>query len=242
MFDILSTIGVTASAALVVAFLAHAMAQTTPGRLTVAAALTVWFALVVAIGATGALDPVHGIGVAGLGITVALPVLALVGSTYGVPSIRAALSATPVPTMIALNVFRVLGALFIVLYANGRLPAPFAPSAGWGDIFAGVTALPVALALLRFGAGARTLALLWNVIGLADLVVALALGSLSALGPLQVFVGPPDSGLMVTLPWLLIPGFLVPALIFVHVVIFQRLVGVETSAAGRWVHAAARAS
>ena len=69
----------------------------------------------------------------------------------------------------------------------------------------------------------RPLVFLWNTLGVADLVVALTLGPLSAPGPLQVFVGPPDSSPMTTLPWLIIPGFLVPILFFIHVVIFHRL-------------------
>ena len=37
-----------------------------------------------------------------------------------------------------------LGVFFIALWALGRLPAPFAPSAGWGDVLVGLTALPIA--------------------------------------------------------------------------------------------------
>ena len=59
---------------------------------------------------------------------------------------------------------------------------------------------------------------------------AVALGALSAPGPLQVFAGPPSSALMTTLPWLLIPGFLVPSLMFLHIVIFHRLAKTEAAA------------
>ena len=76
---------------------------------------------------------------------------------------------------------------------------------------------------MRFGALVRPLVLLWNALGVADLVVAISLGTLSAPGPLQVFVGPPDASPMTTLPWLIIPGFLVPILLFIHIVIFTRL-------------------
>jgi hypothetical protein len=133
------------------------------------------------------------------------------------------MATTPLPALIAVHAIRLLGYTFIVLYAKGRLPAPFAPSAGWGDMFIGATALPLTWAVMRFGARVRPLVLLWNALGVADLVVALTLGPLSAPGPLQVFVGPPDSSPMTTLPWLIIPGFLVPILLFIHVVIFTRL-------------------
>jgi hypothetical protein len=230
MFETLSAIGLTLSASIVIAFLSRALARTSSGRLTAAGVLAAWFALVLAIGATGALSPGDGAGVPGLGLTVTLPVAALIGAFFAVPSIRETMLETPLSALVAINAIRVLGVLFVILYADGKLPAPFAPSAGWGDIFAGVTALPLAWAMLRFGPRVRPLAFLWNAIGLADLVNAVALGALSAPGPLQVFVGPPNSALMTTLPWLIIPGFLVPILMFIHVVIFYRLAKTEAAA------------
>src|ERR1700734_2095452 len=184
MFEILSAIALTASASIVVAFLSYALPRTSLGRLTAAGVLVGWFALVVTIGATGALDPARGIGVPGLGLTVALPVAVLAVAFFSAASIRNAMLAIPMPAMVAVNAIRILGVIFLILYAAGKLPAPFAPSAGWGDIFIGVTALPVAWAMLRFGPRARALALIWNTIGIADLVNAVALGALAAPGPI----------------------------------------------------------
>jgi hypothetical protein len=238
MFDILSTIELSVSASIVVAFLSLAMAETPRGRGTALIALGAWFALVLALGATGALSPA-GSGAPALGLAVA----ALVCAYRALPSVRNAISATPLPALIALHAIRLLGFTFIVLYAEGRLPAPFAPSAGWGDVFIGATALPLAWAVQRFGVRVRPLVFLWNALGVADLVVALTLGPLSAPGPLQVFVGPPDTSPMTTLPWLIIPGFLVPILLFTHIAIFTRLTAKTQSfgPAYRWGDAEARA-
>jgi hypothetical protein len=230
MFETLSAIGLTLGASIVIAFLSRALARTSSGRLTAAGVLAAWFALVLAIGATGVLSPGDGAGVPGLGLTVTLPVAALIAGFFAIRPIRDAMLETPLPALVAVNAIRVLGVLFVILYADGRLPAPFAPSAGWGDIFAGVTALPLAWAMLRFGPRVRPLVFLWNAIGLADLINAVGLGALSAPGPLQVFVGPPNSALMTTLPWLIIPGFLVPILMFIHLVIFYRLAKTEAAA------------
>ena len=213
MFDILSTAVLTASASIAVVFLSLAMAQTLAGRVTVLAALGAWFVLVLAFGATGALSPPGG-GAPALGLAVVLPVAALVSAYFALPSVRNAMTTTPLPALIAIHAIRLLGVLFVVLYAQGRLPAPFAPSAGWGDVFIGATALPLAWAVTRFGAAMRPLVFLWSAAGAADLIAAVTLGALSAPGPLQVFVGPPDSSPMTSLPWLIIPGFLVPCLMF----------------------------
>ena len=222
MFDILSTAELTVSASLAMVFLSLAMARADGGRIAVLIALGAWFVLVLALGATGALSPAGG-GAPALGLTIVLPVAALVSAYFAFPSVRNAMTTTPLPALIAVHVIRLLGVLFLVLYAEGRLPAPFAPSAGWGDVFIGATALPLAWAVTRFGARVRPLVLLWNALGVGDLAVALTLGPLSAPGPLQVFVGPPDSSPMTSLPWLIIPGFLVPILVFLHIVIFARL-------------------
>jgi len=234
MFDILSTIGLTASASLIISFLAYAMAETLRGRLTVAGVLIAWFVLVLAIGARGALDPARGLGVPALGLTVVLPVVALVCAFFAFPPIRAALMATPLSALVAINTIRILGVIFVMLYAAGRLPAPFAPSAGWGDMIAGVAAPAVAWSIARFGARVRPLAFAWNIFGAADLISAIALGALSAPGPLNAFAGPPTSAIMTSLPWLMIPGFLVPSLFFTHLVIFYRLLARTEGATRAW--------
>jgi uncharacterized membrane protein len=95
----------------------------------------------------------------------------------------------------------------------------------------GPKAVRKAFPMARFGSRVRAAALLWNTIGIADLIAAIALSALSAPGPLQMFAGPPTSAIMTTLPWLIIPGFIVPSLIFIHVVIFYQLAKTEASAA-----------
>jgi hypothetical protein len=153
----------------------------------------------------------------------ALPVAVLCYAFLALPAARAALLATPLWALIALNVLRSLGVSFVLLYAARRLPAPFAPSAGWGDIFIGVTAGPLAWIAWRDGARANNLILAWNVLGVLDLVFALGFGATSSPGPIQLFVGPPSTQIMTSLPWLLIPGFLVPIFLSLHIAIFDRL-------------------
>ena len=126
--------------------------------------------------------------------------------------------------MIAVHAIRIVGFLFLLLFAAGRLSAPFAPSAGWGDIVAGATAVPVAWALASRVPGARWLVVLWNSVGLLDLISAAGLGMTSAAGsPLQVFFDAPGSAVMATLPWAIIPVFLVPQLIVGHLAVYWRL-------------------
>ena len=230
LFEILSSIEVTASAAVIVATLAFALAATPRLRLLVASAATVWFVVVVLLGATLALNARGGVGTPGLGAAVALPIVAICLAFFTAPSVRAALFAIPLRVLVAVNVARVLGVSFVLLYAANRLPAPFAPSAGWGDIIVGIAAAPVAWLVGRHGERARALTLAWNTIGVIDLIAAIGFGATSVPGPLQIFTGAPDSAIMTTLPWILIPGFLVPSYLALHIAIFYRLSRTSLSA------------
>src|SRR3984885_10001948 len=144
MLEILSTIGLTVSASLVIGFLAHSTAETPRGRLIVASALAAWFVLVLAIGAGGALDPTRGFGVPALGLAVALPVAALVGAFFASGSIRTAMLATPLPALVAVNTIRVLGVIFCASLRAGRTAGAVRAERGLGRYFHG-----------RHGAAAR---------------------------------------------------------------------------------------
>lgn len=222
--DLIAAIALTASAAVVVGTLATIFSSSPQERARIAGGFAGWFALLVALAAFGAFDPVSGVGTIGLGIAIVLPAAVMAALVLGSAERRAALAAVPLPTLIGIHWVRVLGIFFVLLYAAGRLPAPFAPSAGWGDIFIGVTALPAAYAVAREVAGWRGLAVVWSVLGALDLITAIGLGITSAPdAPIRLFVGV-DTAVMTTLPWIIIPGFLVPTLFVTHIAVLARLV------------------
>jgi hypothetical protein len=223
MLDLLGAVELTAGAALAIAAVAISLGRDRVTRAGLALALGGWFAIVVALAATGALTAESGTGILGVGLAVAIPLAVLLASLWTAPGLRAGLERAPLVPLTAVHAIRLLGVSFVLLYAAGRLPAPFAPVAGWGDIAVGAAAVPVAWLVARRAAGWRRVLLAWNVVGLADLATAVTLAVLSAPGPLRVIVAEPGTDLMSTLPWLLIPGFLVPVLAATHLVIFYRL-------------------
>jgi len=225
LFDVISTIEMMASAAIVTAVLAFTLSGTVAGRVRAVIVLAIWLAAVVVLGATGAVGNEHGLGAPGVGLVVLLPVLALGVAFRRVPGARTALAAIPLWLLIGANGLRVLGFTFLVLYTAHRLPAPFAPLAGWGDILVGATALPVAWLAARRGSRAKWPILIWNIVGTFDLIEAVGLGAMSSPGPIQLFTQSPGSAIMTTLPWILIPCFLVPAFQALHIAIFYRLSG-----------------
>ena len=141
--DLLIAIVLTAAAAFVVWTFSAALPGPRPRRIKLATALVAWFAVIVALGATRVLAP-ETLGTPAVGLVVVLPVVAFAILGTRIAGWREALMAIPLPALVAAHAVRVLGIFFLILHAQGRLPAPFAPIAGWGDIIIGATALPVA--------------------------------------------------------------------------------------------------
>src|SRR5438552_10661680 len=221
--DLIASIELTASAAIVIAALSIGFGSNVTTRFRAAVGLSAWFVLVVILAATRALYYEHGLGAPGLGIAVALPIAVLCIAVARIKSLREGFRRVPLWLLVGVHTVRVLGIMFVILYAAGRLPAPFAPVAGWGDIFVGATAVPVAWLAYRQTTNAGAILWIWNVIGIADLIAAIGLGATSSPGPLRLIFAETSSAIMTTLPWLLILGFLVPLLVAVHIGIFVRL-------------------
>jgi len=221
--DLIGSVTLTASAAIMIAALSIGFGSTAVARTRIAAWLTAWFVVVVILAATRALYYEGGLGAPGVGIAVPLPIAVLCIVVARTQALREEFHRVPLWLLVGVHVVRLLGISFIILYTAGRLPAPFASSAGWGDIFVGATALPVAWFAYRRPTNVRSMIWIWNVIGIADLINAVGLGVISSPGPQRLIFVEPSSAIMATLPWLLIPGFLVPLLFAVHIGIFIRL-------------------
>ena len=81
--------------------------------------------------------------------------------------------------LIGIQIFRLIGLAFVIGLRNGTLPATFVIPASTGDALTAVTAPIVAFAMGRGGMRTWALALVWNALGLADLLNAVSLGSLT---------------------------------------------------------------
>ncbi len=222
MIDLVAALELAVSASIVVSTLAIVFGHGGRDRGVIVAAFAAWFVAVVAAGATGLMQP-ERLGVPALAAAIVGSLAVLLALTLGTRAGRERLLAASVPALVALHVVRLLGVSFVILHAQGRLSAPFAPSAGWGDIATGVLAVPVAWLVARGDRHARLALIGWNVLGTLDLVVAIALGATSAPGPLRQFFAEPGTGIMTTVPWILVPCFLVPTLLAVHIALFWRL-------------------
>ena len=224
MIDIVGAIAATAVYAAMVGVLVGLSPVRAATKLVAFSAAALWGGSITALAALGGLAP----GTTGPVPATLLPFAALLALLFGgwlrFPGFRSALLSVPLPALIGLNAARLGGVFFLILAADGRLSAPFAPVAGSGDMLVAALAIPLA-AMAAGGADERPAWFgLWNVLGALDLIVAVSLGALSAPGtPFRVFTDGPGTQAMTTLPWAFVPTMIVPLFLLIHITIAAKL-------------------
>jgi len=153
---------------------------------------------------------------AGAGVTRDDPAAADTGWARG----RSLVVSIPPVLLITLNGWRFIGLGFLMAYREGRLPGGFAWPAGLGDIAMAVTAPWFAARVaiddrFRFSKAF----LVWNLLGIADFLDAVFLGTLY-LWP--GFASSVNTALMQRLPFALIPCFFVPLVAMAHITLLEQ--------------------
>jgi hypothetical protein len=185
-------------------------------RRAVAIAIAAWLLLVVLLGAVGAFVARPGTPPLAIAMGVAAPLALFFAWMRLSQSFRALVLSLDLRLVAGIQAWRWAGLGFLSLYAYNVLPAVFAFPAGLGDMAIGATAPWMVLALVRQSGFAGSNAFIrWNWLGILDLVVAISIGTLTALfatgAPGEIGTAP-----MTTLPLLLIPAFLVPLFLMLH--------------------------
>jgi hypothetical protein len=178
--------------------------------------LAIWLAAILLLGAIGAFPRPPGTPPIPILLGAVVPVLVFLAAYWGSAGFHAFVLTLDLRLATAVQAWRAGGLVFLALYAHGLLPGAFAWPAGLGDIAIGVTAPWVLLALLRRPGFARSSTFVtWNLLGMLDLVVAIATGAMTSLlasgAPGEVTTAP-----MAQLPMLLIPAYLVPLFFMLH--------------------------
>ena len=190
--------------------------------LAVVVPYTLWLAVIWSAAVNGVFRP-------GNSTLPLIPVAIFLPVVVGVPillrsqRIGEVLDAMTASWLVGLQVYRILGGIFLVGWARGVIPGLFALPAGIGDVTTGLLALPVAYSLaLRNGSAVRG-AIAWNIFGLLDFTIAVGIGLATAPGPFQLIVPSiPNTGVGLY-PTVLIPAFAVPSSILLHVLSLRQL-------------------
>ena len=184
--------------------------------LVLAAVLMAWLALVLLLGADRAFVRPPGMPPLPILAGVTGPIIAFLAAFWVSRAFRDFVLAADLRLVTGIQAWRFAGLGFLALYAHGVLPGLFAWPAGLGDMAIGVTAPWVVLALLRRPSfAASRLFTVWNLLGVLDLVVAVGTGALSsalAVGVAREVTTAP----MAQLPLVLIPAYLVPLFVMLH--------------------------
>jgi hypothetical protein len=186
-----------------------------PGYARALIALVAWFFFTIWLGLSGALGST-GKPPIGLAAAIGIPLLVFaLDARFGGPLSRA-FARIELPTLTALQTFRVGGAFFLIAWSQGTLPGAFALPAGIGDIAIGIAAPFVAAAAAGRKRGYLTLALIFNLAGVVDLVTAVSAGVTHSNSVLGFLAGPVKTDQLGHYPFSLIPTFFVPLALILH--------------------------
>lgn len=175
------------------------------------AAVLIWFILACIAGYTGALSkvlpPLIIFGIVAL----------LVVASFFVQSFRSWVCSISLSSLVAIHLTRFVGFYFLYLYGKGLLPYEFAVYGGWGDIAVAALALILLILFAENVVKRKAYFFLWNMFGLIDILFVV--GTAAKL----YFASPESMSELTHLPLSLLPTFLVPIIIYSHLVIFYRL-------------------
>ena len=146
------------------------------------------------------------------GLAILTPIVLFLAWFASSPGFRQFLLSLSPRAVTLVHSVRIAGIVFLALGTYKILPEYFALPAGWGDIMIGATA-PFAAFWLANPAHRRGF-IFWQLLGIADLVNALTLGTLSG------FIDPHgiSTAAMTVLPMSYIPTFAVPVFLILHIV------------------------
>jgi hypothetical protein len=126
-------------------------------------------------------------------------------------------------TLVLIHSTRLIGVYFLMLYQRGDLPRAFVVPGSITDIIVATMALPIALAPLEASPRRRAI-VIWNVVGFIGLLLTLVNATRLNL------VDPSQLRALTHLPLSLVPTFLMPLLLAIHVIIFDRARREQTNA------------
>jgi len=179
-----------------------------------------WFLLVLACSLMGVFDSQPPIA---LGAAVVLPVVAFAVFYRWFAPFRDFVLSANLQFLALAQTWRVGGLVFVILYGRGILPGVFALPAGWGDFAIGVTAPLIAWLVASRKTYLKKPFVVWNVLGLLDLVMAVTLGILASGRQVGILAGEVTTAVMGRFPLSLIPTFFVPLLAIFHLITLARV-------------------
>lgn len=191
--------------------------------------LLAWLGLALVLGQKGTFLTPNGEPPIALLLAVVAPPLLFAIAYATSAGFRAYVLGLDLRLLTAIQGWRIVGSMFLVLMTLRLLPGVFAWPAGVGDMIVGIYAPLVVYALVnRWPSWSRHVILL-SILGLLDFVGAIGGGVLAGNSKLGILQGDVSMELMQELPLSIIPTFGVPAWILVHVASLLKVARGEVS-------------
>lgn len=186
-------------------------------------AIALWFAFALITSINGGFVPSPDKPPRTLGLTFGVPTLVLLLGYFLSRPFRAFAHLLDLRLITGLHAWRIVAVDFLVECGRGRLPATFSMPAGFGDIITGVGAMVFVYLMSKKAPVSRKRFVAWNIFGLVDLITAVSLGILHSESAFGILRGAGVStALMAEFPRAIIPAFLVPLFILLHLLALAR--------------------
>lgn len=199
-------------------------------------ALAVWYAVVFALGTAGAFVRPAGSPPVPIAIGATLPIAIFLSAYRFSRAFRSLVLSADLRFLSSVQAWRLGGFSFLALYTYDLLPGLFAWPAGLGDMAVALAAPWVIARLSREASFAGSRAFVaWNLLGILDLVIAVSMGTLSS-GVIPGLV-PVTTAIMSQLPLVLVPAFLVPLFVMLHLAALFQARAVAGRGSARFGHA-----
>jgi hypothetical protein len=182
-----------------------------------ASVLAGWFVFAAALAILGVYSAAAS-GIPTIQFGIVVPILLGGLMIWRWPAVSRLIDAVPRGWVIAVQFYRVEGVTFLALYAAHLLPGLFAIPAGVGDVTVGLVAAGIGIGALGGRPLRGSTVLRWNLLGLADLMIAVTMGFLTSPSAFQMFAFDRPNELISVFPLVLIPTFLVPLAILLHII------------------------
>lgn len=192
--------------------------------------LILWFFAILVLGLSGAFELLWNGRPVGPPLALLIPLGLYFADAYWLKRrLFGGFWALDEKTAVLVQAYRIVGVFFLVESMRGQLPPSFAWPAGSGDILVGLLA---PWAAWRLGANkprATTFAVAWNLLGILDLVSAVSLGILHAPTSLGILASDVTSRAVTQYLLCLIPCWVVPISILLHLRSLQGLLNLKTA-------------
>jgi hypothetical protein len=186
------------------------------GAQTVLTLLGLWLAVMLALGASGIFLGAPGRPPLTVFAAAVTPLIVFAIALRVVPAFREFVLTLDMRMIVAIQAWRYAGLGFIALAVNHVLPGLFAWPAGVGDMAIGIAAPVWILTIVKNADAVATARFrLWNAFGILDFVIAFTTATICAMtitDPATPSIAP-----LGQLPLVLIPTFMVPLFVMLHI-------------------------